>query len=568
MTGPDSAGPPPDAPDAPEAQVRRRRFSLIWLVPIAAAAIAVYLGWRTASTHGPVISISFHTADGLVSGQTSVKYKAVDLGTVESIRISDDRSHVVVGVRMRSEADPYLTDRARFWVVRPRLTGGNITGLETLVSGAYIELDPGAPGGKSRRDFVGLERPPSVRSDEPGTTFVLEANRIGALGIGAPVFFRDVPVGEVLSYDPPGLGGDIIVHAFIRKPYDGYVRAGSRFWSASGARLELGRGGVKLQMQSLQALISGGVAFDTPPSAFDEPPAPSDTAFKLYADEDAAVSADAPDRLSFVMYFEHSVRGLATGSPVLFYGQRVGSVTDVRLQYDTKTRDFRVPVHISVNPDPIALATRVSPPAPQAVARELVARGLHARVETANYLTGQLVVNLSLGKKGPARVTSDGGAVVLPADAAGLDTLVDSVNDVVAKLNGLPLEEIADNLNKTLVSLNGVASSPDLKRSLQSLSRTLATAQDLVQRADKGMTPVLQRLPAIADDLQQTVKHANGVVDSVDRGYGRDSEFRRNLDRLMAQLNDTARSIRLLADFLNRHPEALIRGRSGKAMER
>lgn len=568
MTDPGSAGTPPDAPGAPWAQVRHRRFSLIWLVPIVAAAIAIYLGWRTAATRGPVISISFHTADGLVSGQTSIKYKAVDLGTVESIQISDDRSHVVVGVRMRSEAEQYLTDRARFWVVRPRLTGGNITGLETLVSGAYIELDPGAPGGKSRRDFVGLERPPSVRSDEPGTTFVLKADRIGALGIGAPVFFRDVPVGEVLSYDPPGLGGDIVVHAFIRRPYDTYVRAGSRFWSASGARLDLRRGGVKLQMQSLQALISGGVAFDTPPTAFDEPPAPSDTAFKLYADEDAAVSADAPDRLGFVMEFEHSVDGLDVGSPVEFYGQRIGSVTDVHLQYDAGTRGFRVPVRIAVNPNPIALAAGSARATPQATARALVARGLHARVETSNYLTGRLVVSLSLDKKGPARVASRDGVVVLPADAAGLDTLVDSVNDIVAKLNGLPLEQIADNLNKTLVALNGVASSPDLKQSLRSLSRTLASAQDLVQRADKGMTPVLKRLPAIADDLQQTVQHANGVVDSVDRGYGRDSEFRRNLDRLMVQLNDTARSIRLLADFLNRHPEALIRGRREQATER
>jgi paraquat-inducible protein B len=432
MTAPeDSGGRPPDSPDrpespdVPEADVRRRRFSLNWLVPIVAAAIAIYLGWRTASTRGPIISIGFHTANGLVAGQTSVKYKAVDLGTVESIRISDDRSHVVVRVRMRSEAEQYLTDHARFWVVRPRLTGGNITGLETLVSGAYIELDPGARGGKSRRNFVGLERPPSVRSDEPGTTFILKADRIGALGIGAPVFFRDVPVGEVLSYDPPGLGGDIVVHAFVRKPYDSYVRAGSRFWSASGVRLDFGRHGVKLQMQSLQALVSGGVAFDTPPSAYDEPPVPADTAFKLYADEDAAVSADAPDRLSFVMHFHHSVRGLGTGSPVLFYGQRVGSVTDVRLQYDAKTHDFRVPVHIAVNPAPIALAAKSSPSTPQAVARELVARGLHARIETANYLTGQLVVSLSLGKKGPAKVSSVGGAGGLPAEAAGHDTRVD-----------------------------------------------------------------------------------------------------------------------------------------------
>jgi paraquat-inducible protein B len=173
-------------------------------LPIVAAAIGGYLAFNSLSRRGPTIVISFRTADGLTAGQTKVKHKAVDLGTVESIRLSPDMSHVIVRVQMQAEAEPYLTDKARFWVVRPRLSGSTISGLETLISGGYIELDPGAKGDSSQREFTALEDPPGVRSDEPGQTFELKAPRIGSLGSGSPVFYRDIAVGEVLGYSLPG----------------------------------------------------------------------------------------------------------------------------------------------------------------------------------------------------------------------------------------------------------------------------------------------------------------------------------------------------------------------------
>jgi paraquat-inducible protein B len=213
---------PPSAPDAPpRATVHRRRgFSAIWLLPIVAAVIGGYLALSNLSRRGPTITISFRSADGLTAGQTKVKHKAVDLGTVESIRLADDMSHVIVRVQMQSEAEPYLTDHARFWAVRPRLTGSNISGLETLISGGYIEMDPGASGGQSEQEFTALEDPPGVRSDEPGQTFELQAVRVGSLGSGSPVFYRDIVVGEVLGYSLPEGNGPITVKAFVRAPYD------------------------------------------------------------------------------------------------------------------------------------------------------------------------------------------------------------------------------------------------------------------------------------------------------------------------------------------------------------
>lgn len=556
---------------APEARIHRRRFTPIWLIPIVAALIAGYLGWRTLSARGPTVTVTFRSADGLVAHQTQVQHKAVPLGVVDSLQLSPDMSRVVVTLRMSSAAEAHLTDGARFWVVRPRVTGGGVSGLETLVSGAYIELDPGPAGGKSKRAFVGLDEPPGVRSDEPGTAYVLKADRLGALGIGSPVFFRDVSVGQVLSYDPPGLAGDITVHAFVRKPYDSYVHEGSRFWNTSGFKIQFGPQGVQLQMQSLQAVVAGGIAFDTPPPAQDKPPAPANAEFPLYASEDAATSATSRDRLDFVLYFRDPVRGLASGSAVEFYGQRVGNVTDVALQFDPAARVFQVRVRLAVEPDPLARAVGGAARGKEEVARDLIARGLRAQLQTANMLTGQSVVALDFAPNArKPDIRTDGEAFILPSEpgGGGLDGIVQSAGAFVAKLNRMPIDEIGANLNKTLASANAMVASPDLKQSMRSLSAALASFQDLARKADRDLTPALQRLPQIAENLDKAVARANAAVGSIESGYGRDSEFRRGLDRLMDQVNDAARSIRLLADFLDRHPEALVRGRTGKATER
>ena len=266
--------PPPDL--LPEARVQTRRgFQAVWVVPIVAALIAIFLGYRAISQRGASITITFSTAEGLTAGQTRIRHKAVDLGTVRRITLSHDMQHVIVQADMRREADPFLTASARFWVVRPRLSGGNISGLDTLLSGGYIEMDPGRPSGPERTSFDGLEEPPAVRSDEPGRSFVLKADRIGSISSGSPVFFRDIAAGEVLGYDvhPAERREDtfINVHVFIRSPYDHFVHDGTYFWNTSGVAVQLGAEGVRLQLESLQALLSGGIAFDTPPPPRDGP---------------------------------------------------------------------------------------------------------------------------------------------------------------------------------------------------------------------------------------------------------------------------------------------------------
>lgn len=561
---------PPPAP-LPEAQVETHRgFHVVWLIPIVAALIAAFLAWRAIEREGERITITFSTAQGLIAGQTKIRHKAVDLGTVRRISLSRDMQHVVVQADMRREADRFLTSKARFWVVRPRLNAGNISGLDTLLSGSYIEMDPGAPGGAPRTQFTGLEEPPAVRSDEPGRSFVLKADRIGSLSSGSPVFYRDIAAGEVLGYDvhPAERAENTVidVHVFIRSPYDRFVHDGSYFWNASGVSVQLGAEGVRLQLESLQALLSGGIAFDTPPPPRDGPVSAPNAAFKLYDDRSAAVAAGYRERIAFLVYFTGSVRGLAIGSPVELFGIPIGSVTGIRLELNSAGGQSRVAVRFEIQPERIFGRGKVPNMPPLAITQRLVARGMRVQLRSASLLTGQLLVAMDFFPgQPPAQVTEQDGALVVPTLPGGLEGITSSIGDILQKIQALPLDEMARRLNDALAGIDSAANGPELKTSLRTLTATLIGIQELVRKADEGVIPALSRLPQIAQGLQSTVDHANRLLSSANAGYGGNSQVRRDLERLMDQFSDTARSVRLLADYLDQHPEALLRGRSGAA---
>ncbi len=554
----------------PEADVRRKSaFSFVWILPIVAAVVGAYLAFTTLSQRGPEIVISFKSADGLTAGQTKVRHKAVDLGTITSIRLAEDMSHVIVHVRMNSEADPYLTDQARFWVVRPRLSGASISGLETLISGGYIEMDPGSKGTKSLRVYTGLEDPPGVRSDEPGTTFVLTTTRIGSLGSGSPVFYRDIVVGEVLGYHLPEGNGAITVNTFVRAPYDKWVRSGTRFWNASGLNVAFGGSGLHVELESLQAVLSGGVAFGTPEDARDTESAKQDSSFDLFASEEAANAAGYKQRILTVMYFQTSTSGLAVGSPVQIYGQQIGTVTDVGLELDPVNATARVRVAAEIQPERLSAVGGDPNDTPETVSRRLVNHGLRAELVTTSYITGSLAVSLDFPPNPPpGTVSMEGDAIVLPTLGGGFSGIITSASEILQKVGAIPFAQIGNNASTLLATLNATIGGPEVKQAINAATGALVDVQGLVKRTDAGLTPLLHRLPEISNSLDQTLSRASQLVGSVNNGYGSNSQFSRDLERLMSQFNDAARSIRLLADFLDRHPEALIRGRTAEGAER
>ncbi|MBS0559006.1 MAG: MCE family protein [Proteobacteria bacterium] len=552
---------------------RRRRFSIVWVIPIVTVAIGAWLAWHTLSQRGPVITIAFQTAEGLQAGQSRVRHKDVEMGQVTNVALSADLSHAVITVQMNADAEPLLTDKARFWVVKPRFFAGSISGLDTLLSGSYIELSPSSAGGAPKRDFVGLEDPPVLQSDTPGSTFLLRAARLGSISLGSPVYYRDLPVGEVLGWDVADMADFVTIHTFVREPFNQYVHADSRFWNASGVSVKLSGSGVNVQLESLRALILGGIAFDTPSE--DHPPAgpppeasKSGTTFPLFANKEAADSAGYQRKLPFVSYFDGSVAGLQAGADVLVRGIKVGTITSVGLRFDAARDTVVVPVRYTVEPQRISEIPMRPMADIQSGIAELVAHGLRARLDSASLITGQKQVSLDFVPDAkPATTGKDGDSFIIPVVPDAFADLTSSAGAIMAKLKAIPFEQIGDNLNATLKGAAGIANDSQLKDAVASLQATLKTAQITIQQVDAGLQPTLKKLPEIANGLQETVNRANRVLSSVDTGYGGNSDFHRSLERMLGQLTDTAASVRVLADLLSRHPEALIRGRTDQGQQ-
>jgi paraquat-inducible protein B len=522
------------------ARVKRHGlFSWVWLIPVVAAGLVVYLAYSTVSHNGPEVTLTLSTAEGLVVDQTQVKHRAVPLGTVEGIRLADDMRRVVVKLRMRGEARSVLTDHARFWVVRPRLTAGSFTGLETLVSGAYIEVDPGAPGGKKQRHFEGLEDPPGHESDEPGTVYALRAGRLGSLTAGAPVYNRDVEVGELLSYDLSSEPGKVSMRVFVREPFDKLVHQQTRFWNVSGLSVAMGPEGLHVELESIQALISGGIAFETSPANQHDPPAPENATFTLYGSKDRADDARYRESVPFVTYFDTSIAGLKRGSPVQLDGVQVGMVGDVRLSFDAQTHKPLARVAFTVQPERLVNPSDPGTAALGDTLRQALAEpGLRAQLESSSFLTGTKDVALydaRDAKAGP--LAREGDATVVPGEGAGMDAMAASLSDVANKMEKIPFEAIGRNVNAALT-----------------------TVQHLAMEIDTNATPALQQLPGVLDGVSRAVQNVNGALGA--DGYGENSEFQHGIKRAMSQVSDAARSFRALADYLDRHPEALLRGRS------
>jgi paraquat-inducible protein B len=539
----------------------KRRLSLIWAVPVVTVIIGAWLAWSTISERGPLITITFETAEGLQAGQSHVRHKDVDMGVVRKISLTPDLKRVLVTVRMNSEAESLLTDKAEFWVVRPRFFAGSISGLQTLFSGSYIDLLPSAEGGQPARNFVGLENPPVLQSDMPGRTFLLRAKSIGSLNLGSPVLYRDLEVGEILGWDVGEMARNIVVHIFVRAPFDKYVHDNSRFWNASGAKVELGPNGIQFQVESLRAVILGGIAFDTPENPKFAEETQADHSFPLYGDADAAEASSYKRALPFVAYFNTSVSGLGAGSPVTLRGQKVGEVSSVGLVYDRAQDAVVVPVHFTMEPERIALLDL--PMNADARIRELVRRGLRVKLGSANILTGQMRLEINVYKDaGPGELTKQDGAYVIPVLGGSSEDITVAATDLVNRLNSIPFEAIGRNLDQTLAAVNALVNDKQLSEAVTELRTTLASTQALVDNLNHGLTPVIQRLPAIANGLESSVVRTDKLVASLQNGYGDDSRFSRDINQMMNQLTDAARSIRMLADLLSRHPEALIRGRT------
>jgi paraquat-inducible protein B len=401
-----------------------------------------------------------------------------------------------------------------------------------------------------------------LQSDVPGHTFLLQAKRIGNINLGSPIYYRDLTVGQVLGWDIADMADSVTIHAFIREPYDRYVHDGSRFWNASGLSVKLGGNGLQVQFESLRALLLGGIAFETPMEAKASPVSGDKHEFPLYTNADAADAASFTRHIECIAYFTGAVAGLAPDAAVTLHGLRIGRVDKVHLQYDAAADRVVVLAQFDIEPQRIDLMPVPASNNIAAAMGELVRRGLRVRLESASLITGQKQLTLEYAPDAPAaEMRLEDNKFVIPVLGGG-DDIASSAKDLMAKIGAIPFEQIGDNLNRTLKGAADLTTDPQLKQAVDSLQGTLASAQTLMKRLNTGLDPVMQRLPAIATELEDTIRRVNRLAGSIDTGYGNSSQFNHDMGRLMVQLTDAARSVRVLADLLSRHPEALIRGRT------
>ncbi|VVP84502.1 Paraquat-inducible protein B [Pseudomonas fluorescens] len=534
-----------DEPRAPgQAPVKTRRFgiSLVWIVPIVAVLVGISLVVHNVMQEGPTIIVNFKTGSGLTANKTEVKYRNVVIGQVTDVELSGDQKSVDATIKLSKQAETFTREDSQFWVVRPRIGAGGVSGIDTLLSGDYIGADVGQSDSRAK-NFKGLENPPPITYGEPGKRFMLHAPDLGSLDIGSPVYYRKIPVGQVVTYalNPEGKGVDIEV--FIHAPNDAFVTENTRFWNASGIDINVGANGFAVKTESLSTLLVGGIAFRAPDYSPNDVAAADDKDFELFADQQSALAPPNGKAQYMVLRFEQSLRGLKVDAPVEFLGMEIGRVVGINLDFDAKKRTFPLNVGIVIYPQRLGQAYKKMltefkhDPNDEAAGIRLlgtfVDNGLRAQARSGNLLTGQLYVALDFFPKAE-KVAFDPSArpVVLPTVPGSLEQLQEKLEAVVDKLNKLPVDRIANNLDSNLIELR------------------------------KGLTQFnAKTLPGV----QSTLADVSKTLQSASSTLAEDSPQREKLTETLDELGRMSRSLRELSDYLGRHPESLIRGRPDNA---
>jgi len=526
--------------------------SLIWLIPIVAAIIGITLMVKIVIDRGPVITISFSTGEGLEAGKTKVKYKEVDIGEVRTITLSEDRSQVLVTVQLSKDAESFTAVDTHFWVVRPRLGASGVSGLGTLFSGAYIGADAGTSEDTTKK-FKGLEVQPTVTRDASGKQFKLHAYDLGSLDVGSPVFYRRIKVGRVSAYDLDADGKGVTLRIFIDAPYDKFIGSNTRFWHASGLDFQVDSSGFKMNTQSLTSVILGGLAFQS----IDDNPgtlATENTNFLLAQNQRQAFQPPDGPSVTAVLHFNQSIRGLTPGATVDFRGVVLGEVKSIGIEYDSERREFDMPVVVEIYPARLgrkyAKAQAQSSYTQQQRIQFMVSRGLRAQLRTGNLLTGQLYIALDFFPNAPKVAVQETEMIELPTVPNGLDELQAQISSITTKLNKVPFDQIGQDLQKSLITLN----------------RTLDSAEKLAQTLNQDVAP---ELTTAMKDVRKTLDNANRTLSNVDqtlsnadRTLSEDAPLQQDLRQTLQDLSRAAASMKVLTDYLEQHPESVIRGKA------
>lgn len=531
-------------PPAPPPELKAaQRWNIVWVVPILALLLGGWMIYRSLSSQGPVAHVRFETAEGIGAGTTDVRCRSVKVGVVKDVKLADDLKSVVILVELNPDSGGLLRSGTNFWVVRPRVSTTDVSGLDTLIKGAYIELEPGPPAGNEVNHFNGLETPPATNRDIPGRRLILTAEQAGSLVAGSPIYYRGFEVGRIENRKLDIENQRVTYDAFIRGEYSTLVKENTRFWNTSGIDISAGADGFKVRTPSFQAMVSGGATFGVPDGIATGNSVADGTAFTLFANEDAANNSTFNPTMKFVLLFEQSVRGLVKAAPVEFRGIPIGRVADISFDYLQSAEDSRIPVLVEIDPSLLRreAAEKISKPDGEFL-QDAVARGLRAALKTGSLLTGALFVDLDYYKDPePAQLTKTGEFSSIPTVSSGFAQLEAKLTAFLDKFQDLPLD---DTIKKI-----GVAAS-DAAAALKEIEQTAASARKTLD------SPEFASLPK---DLRATLTALEASVASV----GPDGALQGDMLRTLDELRSSLRALKSLTTAIDEKPNSILFGREG-----
>jgi paraquat-inducible protein B len=541
-------------PQAESVPKRRARLSIVWVIPILAAVVGIGIAIQQNLSEGPTIRIAFRSAEGVEAGKTAIKFNGIEIGKVTGLNLSEDYSRILVTAKMENSARGLLVKDASFWIVKPRVTMSGITDIGTLLSGNHIRFEPGKSK-KKARDFVALEVPPHAAFGLPGREFVLRSDTLGSLVIGSPVYYRRLNVGQVISY---GLAKDeksVDIRIFLNVPFDRFVTSNTRFWEASGIDVSVGATGLSVKTESLVSLLVGGIAFETQPSPAGDNSVADNAVFPLSKDRFTALSPREVDAERYALNFPGSVRGLSVGAPVDILGLPIGEVTGISLDYVPGARSIRTRVEIVTYQNrllvprgkQVAAAERRTPEKERRdlMQRQVVEKGLRAQLRSASLISGHLYVALDYFPDAPgAKIDWKRKPPEFPVVPTEMATFQAKLKSLLVKLDNVPVEEIGNEAREAIAALD---------RTLESANRTL-------DRVDGEIVPEAKKT---LEELRRAIASAERVLANADNTIlGPDAPVKQDLRDAMREIARAARAVRVLADYLERNPNALIRGKT------
>jgi paraquat-inducible protein B len=511
---------------------QKKRLSPIWIVPIVALALGIYMVIVTLQSQGPEIEIVFSTAEGLEAGKTKIKFRDVEIGLVESVGLGNDLETVVVTASLEKAAGALLREDTEFWVVRARIGRGGVSGLSTMLSGGYIQIAPGSVT-KKRFQFVGLEEPPVTPAGTPGKRLTILADHAGSIGVGDPILYKGFTVGAVeddeFNVESQGMRYEV----FINAPYDDLLSSTTRFWNVSGISVSADASGISASIGSLESLLMGGVEFGLADGVNRGNPIESGAIFQLYDNYAQVNERPYVYGMEYVLQFTRSVRGLEPGAPVEYRGLPVGQVIRVMLDEFTQAVGGGTanPIPVLIRLEPARMQFPDSPEGMEqlskAVETSAMNGGMRASLATGNLLTGSLYVNFDIyPNEGPAEIGVYRDRPTIPTIESGLGGIEHRITTLLDKINALPLDDTVAEFQAILANLNEIT-------------------------AGEGMQSLPASMDATLRELQKTVA-----------SFSSDSELQSRLLPTITELDQTLSSLRQVLDTLKEQPNALIFNRA------